>query len=35
MPKKILLVEDEIALASVYMTRLVAEGYNQSNADAT
>ena len=27
MPKKILLVEDEIALASVYMTRLVAEGY--------
>lgn len=25
--KKILLVEDEIALASVYMTRLVAEGY--------
>ncbi len=27
MAKKILLVEDEIALASVYMTRLVAEGY--------
>ena len=27
MPKKILLVEDEIALDSVYMTRLVAEGY--------
>ena len=33
MPKKILLVEDDTALAGIYQTRLVAEGFDVRHVD--